>query len=68
MLNYDLNQSKRIEKQFSEILDYLLNDYENSLGRIYHKKEIMENVAGKLPTLTLQIIDREVTNQLMTDC
>lgn len=46
MLQYDLAQSLAVKTQFSEILDFLLDEYEQNLGQLHRKKDIMKNAFG----------------------
>lgn len=40
LLKYEINQGKQITKQFSNMLDHLLEEFEGNLTQIYRRKEI----------------------------
>ncbi|KAJ2998121.1 hypothetical protein HDV02_004798 [Globomyces sp. JEL0801] len=46
ILLYNLAQSNQIEKQFSELLDYILDDFESDVSQVHKKKEIMTEITG----------------------
>ncbi|KAI8927690.1 hypothetical protein BC831DRAFT_451272 [Entophlyctis helioformis] len=46
MLVYDLYQAKQLERQFAEILDFQLDDFEANLAQIRKKHEIMQGVTN----------------------
>jgi hypothetical protein len=60
LLNYDIIQAQRIEKQYSEVLDYILDDFEQSLGQVYQKREIMLGVSGKETDDTTEAFNAEI--------
>jgi hypothetical protein len=47
MVEYDIYQAQRLDEQFSEILDYQLDDFENNLAQLQKKKEILQGVTSK---------------------
>ncbi|EGF83524.1 hypothetical protein BATDEDRAFT_22304 [Batrachochytrium dendrobatidis JAM81] len=50
MASYDLYQAKQFQRQFAEILDFQLDDFDASLAQIRKKYEIMQSVTGNSQT------------------
>ncbi|KAL2916813.1 hypothetical protein HK105_203592 [Polyrhizophydium stewartii] len=53
MLSYDLHQAKQLQRQFAEILDFQLDDFDATLAQIRKKREIMQGVTNG-PRLEVQ--------------
>ena len=59
MLVYDLCQAEQLEKQFAEIMDYQLDDFESNLAQLRKKKEILEAISTT-KTTNIMMLDDEV--------
>ncbi|KAJ3254640.1 hypothetical protein HK103_007050 [Boothiomyces macroporosus] len=64
MLKYDLVQSKKIERQFSEMMDYLLDDFDLNLSQVFRKREIMIGLSGGTNSESIKSIDAELNEHI----
>jgi hypothetical protein len=63
ILEYDKQQASRIQTHFIDVMDYLLDDYEDRLSQIYRKKEIMASVSGQDQS-AIEVLNLEVSIKL----
>ncbi|KAJ3268941.1 hypothetical protein HDV01_002080 [Terramyces sp. JEL0728] len=64
MMKYDIVQSKKIEKQFSEMMDYLLDDFDLNLSQVNRKREIMLGISGGEYSESIKSIDAELNEHI----
>ncbi|KAJ1339378.1 NADH dehydrogenase [ubiquinone] iron-sulfur protein 8, mitochondrial [Batrachochytrium salamandrivorans] len=69
MASYDLYQAKQFQRQFAEILDFQLDDFDASLAQIRKKYEIMQSVTGNSQTnlQNQQVYQKSCKFQVITE-
>ncbi|KAJ1328752.1 hypothetical protein BSLG_009987 [Batrachochytrium salamandrivorans] len=64
MLSYDSYQAKKLQRQFAEVLDLQLDDYDSTLAQIHKKREIILSGSGDLraESLDQESFENELEN------
>jgi hypothetical protein len=66
LLSYDIMQAHRMEKEYSQVLDCILDDFEQSIGQVHQKREIMLGVSGFESQNTLDTFAGEIEDVIET--